>query len=63
MKMITVDVLVWYKDSKGEELFSSSERTMFEHDVQWCCKQFAQVNQGQCAIYYGEEKIADFDAR
>lgn len=63
MKMITVDVLVWYKDSKGEEMFSSFERTMFEHDVQWCCEQFAQVNQGQCKIYYGEEKIAEFDAR
>lgn len=60
--ILSATVMVWYKSSKGEDLFSSFERVMNITDTAWAAQQYAEVNNGKCEIFDDGKKIAEYDA-
>lgn len=58
MELIEVEILLWSKRD-GEEQYVEFKKEIFSDSIEWVCWQYAEVNNGHCIIYYGEEKVAE----
>lgn len=57
--LINVDIMIWFTEDY-EDHYIELEKKLFESDLEWVARQYAEVNNGHCIIYYGEQKVAEY---